>query len=147
MNLHYLKLQTKIFLFSEVVKYIFFGILATIVYFATRTTTFAMFDSAVLSSIIASILSILFAFFTNDFFVFVQPSNGRIKRLMKFFIARIFTLFLDMFLAWLLVDKYPNVIGNFVQDNMHSINLVESFISQVAIIILNYIISKFFVFK
>ncbi len=147
MNLHYIKTQTKNFLFSEVVKYIFFGILATIVYFATRTTTFAIFDSAVLSSIIASILSILFAFFTNDFFVFDQPSNGRIKRLMKFFVARIFTLFLDMFLAWLLVDKYPNVIGNFVQDNMHSINLVESFISQVAIIILNYIISKLFVFK
>lgn len=134
-------------LFSEIGKYLFFGVLATIVYFVTRTVTFEMFSSAISSSILASSISILFAFFTNDFFVFNQQTNGRLKRLIKFFMARLFTLFLDMLLAWLLVDKYPSILGVFVHNNITSINLLEILISQTSIIILNYIISKFLIFE
>ena len=132
---------------SEIGKYLFFGILATIVYFVTRTVTFEIFSSAILSSILASSISILFAFFTNDLFVFTQQTNGRLKRLIKFYMARLFTLFLDMLLAGLLVDKYPSVLGVFVHNNMEAINLLESFRSQTSIIILNYIINKFFIFE
>ena len=118
---------------SEIGKYLFFGILATIVYFVTRTVTFEIFSSAILSSILASSISILFAFFTNDLFVFTQQTNGRLKRLIKFYMARFFTLFLDMLLAGLLVDKYPSILGVFVHNNMEAINLLESFRSQTSI--------------
>ena len=118
---------------SEIGKYLFFGILATIVYFVTRTVTFEIFSSAILSSILASSISILFAFFTNDLFVFTQQTNGRLKRLIKFYMARLFTLFLDMLLAGLLVDKYPSILGVFVHNNMEAINLLESFRSQTSI--------------
>ena len=118
---------------SEIGKYLFFGILATIVYFVTRTVTFEIFSSAILSSILASSISILFAFFTNDLFVFTQQTNGRLKRLIKFYMARLFILFLDMLLAGLLVDKYPSILGVFVHNNMEAINLLESFRSQTSI--------------
>ena len=116
-------------------------------YFITRTITYLIFDSAIFSSVIASIISILFAFFTNDIFVFNQSSQKRIKRLIKFFIARLFTLLLDMFFAWFLVDKYPNILGVLVKHNIQIVNILESFISQFFIIVLNYIISKFLIFK
>ena len=147
MKLHLFKTRINNILLSETIKYLFFGVLATIVYFITRTITYLIFDSAIFSSVIASIISILFAFFTNDVFVFNQSSQKRIKRLIKFFIARLFTLLLDMFFAWFLVDKYPNILGVLVKHNIQIVNILESFISQFFIIVLNYIISKFLIFK
>ena len=147
MKLHLFKTRINNILLSETIKYLFFGVLATIVYFITRTITYLIFDSAIFSSVIASIVSILFAFFTNDIFVFNQSSQKRIKRLIKFFIARLFTLLLDMFFAWFLVDKYPNILGVLVKHNIQIVNILESFISQFFIIVLNYIISKFLIFK
>ncbi|ARI60664.1 GtrA family protein [Streptococcus salivarius] len=147
MKLHLFKTRINNILLSETIKYLFFGVLATIVYFITRTITYLIFDSAIFSSVIASIISILFAFFTNDIFVFNQSSQKRIKRLIKFFIARLFTLLLDMFFAWFLVDKYPNILGVLVKHNIQIVNILESFISQFFIIVLNYIISKFLIFK
>ena len=141
MKLHLFKTRINNILLSETIKYLFFGVLATIVYFITRTITYLIFDSAIFSSVIASIISILFAFFTNDIFVFNQSSQKRIKRLIKFFIARLFTLLLDMFFAWFLVDKYPNILGVLVKHNIQIVNILESFISQFFIIVLNYIIS------
>ncbi len=44
-----------------------------------------------------------------------------------------------------LVDTYPEIIGQFVII-MLGVNGIESLFSQVLIIVLNYIISKFFVF-
>lgn len=147
MKIDFLKTRLKSLMLSETGKYILFGILATIVYFLTRSITYIMFYSATLSSVLASIVSILFAFFTNDLFVFDQSSYGRLKRLIKFVIARFFTLLLDMFLAWLLVDRYPNILGVLVKNNMQAVNLLESLLSQFSIIILNYILSKFLIFK
>ena len=147
MKLHLFKTRINNILLSETIKYLFFGVLATIVYFITRTITYLIFDSAIFSSVIASIISILFAFFTNDIFVFNQSSQKRIKRLIKFFIARLFTLLLDMFFAWFLVDKYPNILDVLVKHNIQIVNILESFISQFFIIVLNYIISKFLIFK
>ena len=147
MKLHLFKTRINNILLSETIKYLFFGVLATIVYFITRTITYLIFDSAIFSSVIASIISILFAFFTNDIFVFNQSSQKRIKRLIKFFIARLFTLLLDMFFAWFLVDKYPNILGVLVKHNIQIVNILESFISQFFIIVLNYIISKFLIFN
>ena len=147
MKLHLFKTRINNILLSETIKYLFFGVLATIVYFITRTITYLIFDSAIFSSVIASIISILFAFFTNDIFVFNQSSQKRIKILIKFFIARLFTLLLDMFFAWFLVDKYPNILGVLVKHNIQIVNILESFISQFFIIVLNYIISKFLIFK
>ncbi|HEN4375271.1 TPA: GtrA family protein, partial [Streptococcus agalactiae] len=38
-------------------------------------------------------------------------------------------------------------IGQFVQHNLNKINTIESLVSQILIILLNYILSKFVIFK
>ena len=68
------------------------------------------------------------------------------KGQVKFVGARLLTLVLDLALAYFLVDTYPEIIGQFVGHSQAWVNGIESLFAQVLIIVLNYIISKFFVF-
>lgn len=132
---------------SEVFKYLFFGVLATLVYMGTRLVIFSLTQSATTSAVIANVIAIVFAFFTNDYFVFNQVRTGWFNRFVKFFVARLSTLVLDLILAYLLVTKFPHIIGQFVNDNISLVNMIETVFSQVLIIILNYVFSKLLIFK
>lgn len=132
---------------NEVFKYLFFGVLTTLVYMITRVAFFSLTQSATFSAVVANIVAIIFAFVTNDYFVFNQVRTGWFRRLVKFFMARLATLVLDLALAYLLVTKYPQIIGQFVNDNIAMVNMVETIFSQVLIIVLNYVLSKLLVFR
>ncbi|MBJ8349589.1 GtrA family protein [Streptococcus zalophi] len=132
---------------TELIKYLFFGVLTTLVYFVSRTLLFLQINQALISAVIANIVAILFAFFVNDRYVFLQVQKGRLKRLIQFFFARISTLVLDGFLALLFVDYYPNLIGQFVNNDLKMVNLIETILSQIAILVINYLLSKYLIFK
>ncbi len=132
---------------SEVFLYLVFGVLATLVYMITRSIFFAITREATISAVIANFTAIIFAFFTNDSFVFNQVRQGWSQRFVKFFIARLSTLALDLVLAYLLVTKFPQIIGQFVHQNIDAVNAIETLFSQVLIIVLNYVFSKLLVFK
>ena len=134
------------FMATEVFKYLFFGILATLVYMVSRTLIFAVSQQGTLSAVLANAIAIVFAFFTNDVFVFSQAKAGMATRFVKFVGARLVTLVLDLALAYFLVDTYPEIIGQFVGHSHAWVNGIESLFSQVLIIVLNYVISKFFFF-
>ena len=132
---------------SEIFKYLFFGVLAILVYMGTRLAIFSLTTSATFSAVVANVTAIIFAFFTNDYFVFNQVRKGWFERLVKFTIARLSTLVLDLALAYFLVTKFPHIIGQFVNDNISMVNAIETLFSQVLIIVLNYVFSKLLVFK
>ncbi|MGT2833702.1 GtrA family protein [Streptococcus halotolerans] len=132
---------------NEVIAYLIFGVLTTVVYLVARTLLFSLSHQATLSAVLANAIAILFAFFTNDSIVFKQEKNGWPKRLVSFVGARLFTLLIDLALAFTLVEQFPGIIGQFVGQDLNKVNLIESLIAQVIIVIVNYIISKFFVFK
>lgn len=138
--------KLKKFISSEVFKYLFFGVLATIVYTVTRLVLFEILKDASLSAVLANGTAVVFAFWTNDIFVFNQKRKGWQTRFVKFTGARLLTLFLDLLLAIFLVDMYPQIIGQFVGGNLSLVNAIETLFGQFLIIVLNYIISKFFVF-
>ncbi|MVX59192.1 GtrA family protein [Streptococcus danieliae] len=131
---------------NEVLSYLFFGVLATVIYLVFRTLFFYLTQDAVVSAATANILAILFAFITNDLFVFKQKSPGRWERLVKFFMARLSTFLLDIGLSYLFVTQFPEIIGQFVNHNLQAVNAIVALTSQVLIIVLNYLISKLFVF-
>lgn len=79
--------------------------------------------------------------------MFKQARQNWSIRLVKFTIARLSTFLLDLFLTFLFVSQFPNIIGQFVNDNIDKVNSIETVISQFLIIILNYIFSKVFIFK
>ena len=124
------------FMATEVFKYLFFGVLATLVYMVIRTLIFQLTKQGTLSAVLANAIAIIFAFFTNDIFVFNQETAGMATRFVV----------LDLALAYFLVDTYPEIIGQFVGHSQAWVNGIESLFAQVLIIVLNYIISKFFVF-
>ena len=76
-----------------------------------------------------------------------QERKGWFQRLIRFAIARSGTFILDMVLTEIFVKQFPGIIGQFVHNNKSQINLIETLFAQVAIVVLNYVFSKLFVFK
>ncbi|HEM4138646.1 TPA: GtrA family protein [Streptococcus suis] len=132
---------------NEVILYLIAGVAATLVYMITRMGLFLVIPSILLVTLLANAVAILFAFWTNDRFVFKQSREGWPQRLVKFVSARIATLVMDMALAYLLVQAYPQLIGQFVNHDLTLVNAISTLFSQVLVIVLNYVLSKLFVFK
>lgn len=125
--------------YREQIAYLIFGVLTTVVNFVVYwvcTRTFGFED--LISNFIAWFLSVLFAFITNKLYVFNSKSFKPlflIKEAFEFVISRAATGALDMGLFALLVS----IIG--LND------IASKVIIGVIITILNYIISKLFVFR
>ena len=126
---------------EEVIKYLIFGVLTTIislsVYFICVHT---FLDAKIgwqlqLANFISWIVAIIFAYITNRIFVFKSKSKGYFKEMMSFLIARIITLLMDMGIMFLFVTVLK-------QDDT-----IIKIISQAVVIISNYIFSKLFVFN
>lgn len=132
---------------NELLAYLFFGIATTLVSILSRLVIYQLTHQELLATALANIIGILFAFITNDRIVFKQSRQNWPKRLVKFTLARLSTFLLDLFLTFLFVTQFPNIIGQFVNDNIDKVNSIETVISQFLIIILNYIFSKVFIFK
>lgn len=87
------------------------------------------------------ICSVTFAFITNRLFVFESKAKkaGVLLEGLMFYLSRVFTLFVDIVIMFLMVD-------------LTGINgaLYEFFakaVSNVVVLILNYVLSKLFVFR
>ena len=65
---------------TEVFKYLFFGVLATLVYMVSRILIFQLTNQGTLSAVLASAIAIIFAFFTNDRLVFKQVRQNSLIR-------------------------------------------------------------------
>ena len=132
---------------NELLAYLLFGIATTLVSILSRLVIYQLTHKELLATGLANIIGILFAFITNDTIVFKQARQNWSIRLVKFTIARLSTFLLDLFLAFLFVTQFPNIIGQFVNYNINKVNSIETVIAQFLIIILNYIFSKVFIFK
>ena len=142
-----MKRYIKKFFDNEILSYLFFGVATTLVYIIVRITIFYFFQQELWATALGNIAGILFAFFTNDIIVFKQKRKNWFKRLIKFTTARFITFLLDLLLTLIFVTSFPHIIGQFVGDNLNTINTIETIFAQVTIIVLNYIFSKVFVFK
>ena len=142
-----MKSLVKKFFDNEILSYLFFGLATTIVSVASRMLCYEVTGNEILATIIGDVLGILFAFVTNDTIVFKQARSGWPSRLAKFFTARLATMGLNLLLTFIFVTSFPQIIGQFVNNNIKMVNTIETFIAQVLIIVLNYVFSKIFVFK
>lgn len=129
--------------YKEIVNYLIIGVLTTIVslasFYLIRIFVFTN-DSQIdiqLANVISWILAVLFAFVTNKKYVFESSSRGYQKffEMIKFYISRLTTLGVEMFVMWILTSPLK------VDD------MISKIIVQFIIVILNYVFSKLFVFK
>lgn len=127
--------------YREMLAYIIVGVLTTIVGLGTyylATITFLNPNKPVelqIANIISWIFAVAFAYFTNRKYVFLSKEKDKLKEATKFILSRLTTLGLDMLTMFIMVS-----ILN-INDR------ISKLVSQVIVIIGNYIISKFFVFK
>ncbi|ORO76599.1 GtrA family protein [Streptococcus oralis] len=141
-----MKKLIKTFFDNEILSYLFFGGATTLISILSRLLIYHISHQEILATVLANIIGILFAFITNDTIVFKQKRKNWPTRLAKFFLARLSTLGLDVLLTYIFVTSYPDIIGQFVNDQLDQVNAIETLIAQVLIIILNYIFSKIYVF-
>jgi putative flippase GtrA len=87
------------------------------------------------ANLIKWISGVLFAYVTNRIFVFKSKRKDIGKEFVQFTSSRVATLFLDMFVMWLMVTK------------MGIFDLIATLVSQVLVTVGNYLISKLFVFR
>ena len=87
-----------------------------------------------LANVVSWIISVTFAYFTNRKYVFESKNPHIFKEASAFFLARVGTLLMDMGIMFLFVTL------------MRMNDKIAKLFSQVAVIIGNYVISKWFVF-
>lgn len=134
----------------EGVLYLLFGGLTTVV----SIVSFAIFnailgdDMYLISNLISWIIAVVFAFFTNKNFVFSSKANDR-KTLLteggKFLSARVLSLGLEELILWLMLDAFG--MSSFILISFITGEIIAKTVATIAVVIANYFISKFFVFK
>ena len=132
---------------NEIFAYLFFGFATTLVSILSRLGIYQLTHKELLATGLANSIGILFAFITNDTIVFKQERKNWPKRLVKFSLARLSTFLLDLLFTFLFVTQFPHIIGQFVNESLDKINAIETVLAQISIIILNYILSKVYVFN
>ena len=133
---------------KEVITYIIFGILTTIVNIVITYLLKAIWQvEGNLDSTIGIICSILFAYITNKIWVFESKAKGMKENaieFVKFILGRAFTMIIEIVGVFVLNDGIHLFYG-MLTDNMAY--LINKCMITVIVIILNFFISKFFAFK
>ena len=125
--------------YKFIILYGIFGVLTTVINIGVYGVLYSGLGvSNVISNVIAWVISVLFAFITNKLWVFESKSfNFKlfVKELGSFTVCRVATGVLDLVIMFVGVDllKGPAIILKIA--------------SNIIVIILNYVMSKIFVFK
>ena len=132
------EIETK-FLTVEVVLYLFFGVLTTVVNIGLFAILVSFFDmNENLSNAIAIIVAVLFAYFTNKGLVFnstASTTKEKMSEFIKFMLGRGLTMIVEF-------------LGFYLLFNIASVpKLISKTLITIIVIILNFFISKFFAFK
>ena len=126
---------------DEVIRYLIIGFLTTVinivVYYLVTKFFLNPGDKIELqiAQVISWIMAVLFAYFTNKIYVFKKNNKFSFKEILSFFSSRITTLLIEMLIMYIFVSK------------LNFNDKILKIIAQIVVIILNYIFSKFFVFK
>lgn len=125
--------------YREVLAYLFFGVATTVVnigiFFICKNLLGIDYK---ISNTIGWFLSVLFAFFTNKYFVFSSEhadARSFLVEMLSFYWYRGLSYIIDMAMMMVMIEW------------LHISDLWAKLITQVVVIVLNYFFSKFLIFK
>ena len=158
--------------YREIINYLIFGVLTTVVsltvYFAVLAVGERVFGIVsdmespdfsgtayyalrLIGQILQWVSGVLFAFFTNRKWVFDAEDAGLWEQLLKFSASRLATLGLDTAVTFGMVAALNSAGFGGISVPLTSIVVgvdgVSKIVASVFVVIANYVISKFFVFK
>lgn len=125
--------------YKEMLLYLFFGgcsFIINIISYSVANLTFGI--NELIANVIAWLLAVLFAFFTNRIWVFQSETHSAKEfaiQMMDFFCGRVVTLLIEeaIILIFITLLKLPGT--------------PIKILAQIIVIVLNYVISKLWVFK
>lgn len=125
--------------YKSIILYLVFGVLTTIINIVVYYVCSNILEmSTIMSNVVAWLLSVLFAYITNRKWVFesqVKTKEDIIKEMSSFFWCRLATGILDIVIMYITVDLlFMN--GMFMKC-----------LSNVIVIVVNYIASKLIIFR
>lgn len=125
--------------YKEALLYIFFGgltFLVSVISYGLLTEILLLHE--LVSNVISWVIAVSFAFFTNRIWVFSSPTKGKkdfLQQMLAFYEGRLLTLGVEEILLWVFITLcgFPGML--------------IKVIAQIIVIVLNYIISKCWVFR
>ena len=126
---------------EEIINYLIVGVLSTVVslglYYLCVFTILSPNDAFQLqiANIISWVGAVIFAYITNRIFVFKSKDSNKKKEFVNFVSSRIVTLIMDMTIMFVMVTL------------LHLNDKIAKLVVQVVVTVMNYILSKLFVFK
>lgn len=127
--------------YKEIINYLIFGFLTTVVSLGTYyLLTMTLLDpnnpiELQITNVLSWIVAVNFAYFTNRKYVFNSKNKNILSEMIKFYLARIASLLIDMLLMYILVSRLK------YNDKIMKI------IVQIVVVVMNYIFSKVIIFK
>ncbi len=142
------KIQEIYFKHEEVWLYIFYGGLTTVVAFITKLVPLYLVSAETLGSfypayvsactVFSWICAVTFAFFTNRAYVFKSNADSRkerVREFISFYVGRLLSLGVDIAISTIFIGV------------LRWSEFWVTLASQIIILIINYVISKVFVFR
>lgn len=127
------KIKYIISIHKEKILYLIFGFLTVVINLVSYKILRDFGIQYKLSTNIAFVVAVLFAFFTNKHIVFRKGNNYK-REILLFFAVRIFTQLLN----------YIGLI--FMVESLHINDFLSQSVLNIVIIILNYVFSKYAIF-
>lgn len=151
--------------YKEIINYLIFGVLTTLVDFVVCLPLTAIFGADykvagivpwhTITEVIGWIAAVMFAYVTNKIWVFEEKdwSARRVARELPLFAGgRVVTLLIQLFLTWIMIDIAHLEASALLKWGAGLVGLDDGYIVvraivAVVVIVLNYVISKLLVFR
>lgn len=125
--------------YEEVLSYLIFGFLAFVVNYVVYAVGIKAFSlNYQVSNMIAWVVAVIFAYWTNRTFVFKSKTKeitSILKEFASFVSARLATLVLEIVILWLFIDV------------LNINDMFAKLVGQFVVIVTNYFLSKLWIFK
>lgn len=132
--------------YREAIDYLFWGgvafVLSIALFFVFTTPRLSLQWGEVFANTVDWVICVIFAFFTNKYFVFRSKTSGvrdNLSEFVQFILARTFTLVLENVIIWGLCDK--------MGWTSEILSVCAKLIGQFVVIVTNYVLSKLIIFK
>ena len=120
---------------TEIINYLIIGVCSTIVSIVSYFLLRLVIENYMICTALSWIITIIFTYITNRKFVFTEHDSNIFREMTTFLASRIATLIVELACMYVAVDMLS------IDDR------VAKIVVQVIVIVLNYILSKLFVFK
>ena len=129
------KIRALLAKYREQAAYLVVGCMTTVINYVIFAILTAAGVHYIAGNVAAWVVAVAFAYFANGRWVYRSTSRRGVGEAASFVASRLFSLGLEMAIMWFFVDT------------MHFNHLIVKLAANVVVVIVNYVLSKFIIFR